>query len=68
MGWIINRKKKQSKIPIKGLREYSNKELKDFLDRNEEIDLSLLGAISSEVLRRRINNELSGHPEGGSDE
>lgn len=36
----------------KSLREYSNKELLEFLDNNENEDLQELAAYCSEVLRR----------------
>lgn len=42
----------------KGLRLYSNEELVEMLERNEEMDLPSLGGVSSEILRRLISGAL----------
>lgn len=46
---------KFKKVPLK---DYTNGELIEFLENNESAELSRLGGISSEILRRILNGEL----------
>ena len=43
------------KSNYKSLKEYTDQELKEFLDKNEQIDLTDLAGICSEILRRMLN-------------
>lgn len=50
---------KISGIEHKALRDYTDNYLKMILDRNEVIDIRILCAICSEVLRRMLNEKES---------
>ena len=48
----------RSIIPDKSLRDYTDEELADFLDKNQSTDLKVLAGICSEILRRQhLNRE-----------
>lgn len=41
-------------IPYKKLKDFTNDELFDVIQKNESVDTSILGAICSEILRRML--------------
>lgn|GEM_PF-5764166 len=47
--------KKRSQIQKEKLKDFSDEELLECLNKNEELDASFLACICSEVLRRRLN-------------